>query len=270
MNNLDLSIIILNYKQQGLVKYCLKNLLSLNLPVAHEIIVVDNASGDGIETMLKNEFMAVKFIQAGVNRGYAAGNNLGIKQARGKYILVLNPDVYLTQQAVLGLLDFMEKNPQVGLSGPKVLNPDNTLQYTCLNFPDWRLPFFRRTFLGRSKSGRAWLRRYQMQDENLSVPRRAPWLYGACLMVRQSALAKVGLLDECYFLYLEDLDWCRRFWENNYEVWYLPTVSAIHFHQRLSAESGFLNIIFSRPARIHLHSWLNYHLKFKGKTLPKV
>jgi len=267
---MDLSIIVLNYKQKGLVKYCLKNLLSLSLPILYEIIVVDNASADGLATMLKNEFMSVKLVQAEANRGYAAGNNLGIKAAQGKYILVLNPDVYLSQHAILGLIDFMEKNPQAGMVGPKVLNPDNTLQYTCLNFPDWHLPFFRRTILGKTKAGQDWLRHYQMQDENLDQPIKAPWLYGACLMISQSALNKVGLLDERYFLYLEDLDWCRRFWENNFEVWYNPLVSAIHFHQRLSAESGFLNVIFSRPARIHLTSWLKYYWKFHNRPLPKI
>ncbi|MDP2910388.1 MAG: glycosyltransferase, partial [bacterium] len=85
---MDLSIIILNYKQKGLVKYCLKNLLSLSLPIVYEIIVVDNASADGLEAMLKNEFMSVKLVQAELNRGYASGNNLGIASAQGKYVLI--------------------------------------------------------------------------------------------------------------------------------------------------------------------------------------
>ena len=152
----DLSIIILSYKQQGLVKQSLRGLRSLNIPLDHEIIVVDNNSQDGLAEMVKNEFMEVKLIEAGENRGYAAGNNLGIKKARGKYILILNPDVTILSDAITKLFDFLEQNPRAGIVGPQIKNPDGSIQYSCSRFPDWRLPFFRRTFLSDTKKGRQW------------------------------------------------------------------------------------------------------------------
>jgi len=100
---MDLSIVILNYKQKGLIKYCLKRLLSYALPLEHEIIVVDNDSHDNIEALMQNEFLRARLIKAKNNRGYAAGNNLGLKNAKGKYVLILNPDVTITEEAIIEL-----------------------------------------------------------------------------------------------------------------------------------------------------------------------
>ena len=263
----DLSIIILSYKQQGLVKQSLRGLRSLNIPLDHEIIVVDNNSQDGLAEMVKNEFMEVKLIEAGENRGYAAGNNLGIKKAQGKYILILNPDVTILSDAITKLFDFLEQNPRAGIVGPQIKNPDGSIQYSCSRFPDWRLPFFRRTFLSDTKKGRQWNSNYLMMDWDHRQNRQVDWLFGACLMVRQEAIDQVGLLDEGYFLYMEDLDWCRRFWEKNWQVWYLAETEVIHFHQRMSAEGSLLSSFFSKTARIHFTSWLRYYFKFKNRKL---
>ncbi|MCX6785588.1 MAG: glycosyltransferase family 2 protein [Candidatus Komeilibacteria bacterium] len=266
---MDLSIIILNYRQKGLVKYCLKNLLSLDLPMSCEIIVVDNASGDGLAEMLAAEFMGVKFVAAPLNRGYGAGNNLGIKKSSGKYVLILNPDVRLNAEAISGLYEFLEARAQAGLVGPKILNPDGSLQYTCSRFPDWHLPFYRRTFLGKSAAGQKWNEHYLMMDWDHLTEKSVDWLFGACLMARREAIDQVGLFDEQYFLYMEDLDWCRRFWENSREVWYLPQAEVIHYHQRASAEVNVFWSLFSRTPRSHLLSWLKYYFKFKNKKLPR-
>ena len=266
---MDLSIIILSYKQKGLVKQSLRCLKSLNLPLEHEIIVVDNHSNDGLAQMVKDEFLGVKVVEAKANRGYAAGNNLGIRQASGKYVLILNPDVTILGDAITRMFDFLEAHPQVGLAGPKIKNPDNSIQYTCSRFPDWRLPFYRRTFLSNTKKGARWNRHYLMMDCDHQTNAQVDWLFGACLMARAEAIAQVGLLDEGYFLYMEDLDWCRRFWEKNWQVWYLAEAEVIHFHQRLSAEGSLLSPLFSKTARIHFASWLRYYFKFKEKELPR-
>src|SRR3989344_6965857 len=242
---MDLSIVILNYKQKGLIKYCLKRLLSYALPLEHEIIVVDNDSHDNIEALMQNEFLRARLIKAKNNRGYAAGNNLGLKNAKGKYVLILNPDVTITEEAIIELYRFMETHPQAGIAGPKIFNPDGSLQYTCLKFPDWKLPFYRRTFLGGTKKGKEWNQKYQMADWDHNMDKKVDWLFGACFIIRKEALPTVGLLDERYFLYMEDLDWCRRFWENNQDVWYVARASAIHFHQRQSAEVDIFQALFS-------------------------
>ena len=267
---MDLSIVILNYKQKGLIKYCLKRLLSYTLPLEHEIIVVDNDSHDNIETLMRNEFLRARLIKAKNNRGYAAGNNLGLKNAKGKYVLILNPDVTINEEAIAELYRFMETHPQAGIAGPKIFNPDGSLQYTCLKFPDWKLPFYRRTFLGGTKKGKEWNRKYQMADWDHDTDKKVDWLFGACFIIRKEALPKVGLLDERYFLYMEDLDWCRRFWENNWEVWYAAKPTAIHFLHRQSAEGNVLKALFSKTGRAHLLSWLKYYIKFRNKKLPEI
>jgi len=268
MNNFDLSIVILNYKTQKLVKYCIWGIKKLKLPLKYEIIVIDNNSDDGCAEMIKKNFIDVKFIQADENRGYAAGNNLGIKKAQGKYLLILNPDIAFLGKAIEKMYEFMENHPEIGILGPKLLNADYTLQYSCGIFPDWHLPFYRRTFLGKTKNGQAWLKKYLMMEWNHQENREIDWVFGACLMVRKKALDKIGLLDERFFLYLEDTDWCRRFWENNYKVVYFAKAEVIHYHQRSSAENLGLRGLLSRPGRIHLASFFKYYFKYLGKPNP--
>ncbi|MFA6422761.1 MAG: glycosyltransferase, partial [Candidatus Buchananbacteria bacterium] len=121
---MDLSIIILNYKTKGLLKQCLRGIGLFSLPLKYEIIVVDNASADGTERMMKEEFSNYQFIQSQKNKGFSAGYNLGIKEARGKFLLLLNPDIAVLADSILKMYHFMESNSQVGLAGPKLLNPD--------------------------------------------------------------------------------------------------------------------------------------------------
>lgn len=266
---MDLSIVILNYFNKDLIRELLKNLSVLNLPYEYEIIVVDNASYDGIAELVKNQ-PRVKFIQSKVNGGFAAGNNLGIKQAKGKYILICNPDLAFFSQAIEMLYQYLEVHPQVALAGPKLINPDQSLQYSATNFPDWRLPFFRRTFLSRTQMGQKWLEHYLLKNLDHDQNFNTPTLFGACLLVRTSALFKVGLLDERYFMYMEDLDWSRRFWENGFQVAYLGQAEVVHLHKRDSAQHSVLKIFTKKTARAHIVSFVKYLWKFKFKKLPIV
>src|SRR3972149_3394468 len=163
---MDLSIVILNYKSKNLVKYCLKGITSQPLPGEHEIIVVDNNSQDGVDKMLNENFPHVKFLTAPTNGGFAAGNNLGLRRARGRYVLMLNPDIVI--------LD----------------NPDGTLQHSCYRFPNFLTPLYRRTFLGQWSIGQKSLTRYLMADDDHALNKEVDWLLGACLMVRRQAMAE--------------------------------------------------------------------------------
>ena len=255
-----ISIIILNYQTKNLVKYCIKGIKFLNLNLDYEIIVVDNVSNDGIEEMIRENFSEVKFIQAKKNRGYAAGNNLGIKSARGKYILILNPDVVVLEGAIEKMYEFMETHPEAGLLGPRLNSPDGSLQETCYRFPKFFTPFFRRTFLGKLWFVKKHLDQFLMRDYDHQTARKVNWLQGSCLIARSKAIGEVGLLDERFFTYFEDTDWCKRFWQKNWEVWYLPEIEIIHYHGQASS-GGLLNI-FKKPTRIHIASWLKYFWKY--------
>lgn len=263
---MKLSIVILNYHSAGLVRQCLKGLKLANLGLEYETIVVDNASGDGCLEAVAREWPAVRRVQLATNGGYAAGNNAGLKAATGEYVLILNPDIAVLPGALEALVQFMDRNPAVGLAGPRLINPDGSLQYSSYRFPRVYLPLFRRTPLGRLSAIRRWLRHYQMEDWDHSTNQPVDWLLGACLLARRSTLAQVGLLDERYFLYVEDTDWCRRFWAKGFEVWYVAQVEIIHYHERLSAQAT-VGAIWKRITWIHISSWLKYFLKW-GLKVP--
>lgn len=267
---MDLSIIILNYHNKNLAKELLKNLTSeLSLPYEYEIIVVDNDSHDGIEDIIKEKFPQVRFVQSDRNGGFAYGNNLGVKVASGKYIMIMNPDLAILSDAIEVMYEYMESHPEVGLAGPRLINADKSVQYSCTRFPDWRLPFYRRTTLANTQSGKKWLDNYLMKDLDHYQNSYVPTIFGACMIFRKDALAKVGLLDERYFMYMEDLDWSRRFWENGYKVAYIGKAEVIHLHRRQSAAESLPKTLMSKTARHHIISFVKYLSKFKGKSLPK-
>lgn len=263
---MKLSVIILNYKSVGMVRQCVRGLLEAKLQCTYEIIVVDNDSGDDCIELLAREFPSVRTVQLLHNDGYAAGNNAGMRVAQGEYWLILNPDIVVLPDKIEALVRFMDEHVQVGLAGPKLVNPDGSLQYSAYRFPNFWLPLLRRTFLGTLPRLRNALERYQLKhwDHNANSP--VDWLLGACLIVRSQACKKVGLLDERFFLYVEDTDWCRRFWKAGFEVYYVAAVDLIHFHERLSAQANFGGL-FNRITWIHIASWVKYFAKW-GLQVP--
>jgi hypothetical protein len=285
---MDLSIIILNYKQKGLLKQCLKGIIAAQPRLEYEIIVVDNDSADGSLAMVKTMFLSqpdlerqlllpiakppaippIKTIQSPTNSGFAGGNNLGIKQALGKYVMILNPDVAIVPQALEKMVAFMESQSKVGIIGPRLINPDGSTQYSCRRFPNSLVPFYRRTFFGHFGFAKKITDSYLFKDFDHESNRPVDWLFGACLMIRQSSLSKVGLFDQRFFMYFEDLDLCRRFWQAGFEVFYFSGVEMVHYHQQLSAEKGGVLGIFKRGGRIHAASGIKYFIKYLGNRLP--
>ena len=266
---MDLSLIIVSYKTKGLLKYCLKDIYQTAPSCSFEIIVVDNQSGDGTPEMIKKNFPKVKCLIPPKNIGFAAGNNLGLQVARGKYIVILNPDIVALPKALEAMIFFLEKNPEVGLVGPQLINPDKSIQLSCARFPTIMTPLYRRTPLGRLKYGQTALARYLMTDYDHQTPKEVPWLLGACLMAPKRVIAQVGLLDERFFLYFEDVDWCRRFWQKGYKVIYLPQSRLVHFHQRLSVNDTALGSLFSSATRAHIISGIKYFWKYRWRVIPK-
>jgi GT2 family glycosyltransferase len=286
---MDLSIIILNYKQKGLVKQCLKGIVTAQPQLDYELIVVDNNSGDNSLAMVKKMFKPeeepanhqpplpivkplkvppIKTIQAKSNDGFATGNNLGINQARGKYVMILNPDIAVVPRALEKMVVFMETNPTVGIIGPKLINPDGSVQYSCRRFPGFLTPIYRRTIFGKLPFGKKAVDHYLMKDFDHQSNKEIDWLFGACLLLRKSVLEKIGLFDERFFMYFEDLDLCRRCWQAGFKVAYFSQAEMVHYHQRLSAERGGALGVFSRGGRIHTASGIKYFAKYLGVKLP--
>ena len=258
-----LSVIIVNYQTKGLLKYCLRRFFASALPYAVEVIVVDNASNDGSAAMVRALYPQVQLIVCAKNRGFAAGNNEGLRRARGAYVLIMNADIVVRDGGIHALVQFLDTHPHVGIVGPRLLNPDGTLQYSCYRFPHLFIPLYRRTPLGYFSFARRHVARYCMEEMNHAVAHPVDWLLGACLLIRRNALSAVGCMDERYFLYFEDIDWCRRFWERGWEVWYAPQAALTHFHQRLSAEATGLSTLFSFATRAHIVSGIKYFWKWR-------
>lgn len=271
---LDLSIIILSYNQKGFLEQCLRNIQQAKISLDFEIIVIDNCSTDNSQKFishLKNDLIKsgqkIKIIFNKKNLGFTRANNQGIKISQGKYILILNPDVTVLPGSVEKLYQFMEENPLCALCGPRLINPDKTIQYSCRRFPTLMTPLYRRTILGKSSWGKINLQRYEMADFDHQVNKEVDWLLGACLMVRPEAIKKVGLMDEKFFLYFQDIDWARRFWQAGWKVIYLAETEMFHYHQKLSAQKGIF--LFNHLALIHTLDGLKYFWKWRGVKLDK-
>ncbi|MEK9152955.1 MAG: glycosyltransferase family 2 protein [Patescibacteria group bacterium] len=263
---MDLSIVILDYKSRGLVRQCVKTLKLFAPAQKTEIIVVDNASGQGTGGMIRREYPDVVMIDNPANVGFAAGNNAGIRRSTGKYVLIMNPDITVRPGAIEAMIAHMEANPEIGLLGPRLVHPDGSIDVSCYRYPTPMIPAYRRTPLGRLPAGRKALSYYLMDDFDHGQSRDVDWLLGAVLLVRRSAMDKVGLLDERYFLYFEDTDWCRRFWQAGFRVVFFAGAEMVHYHERLSAQGSWVTGLFRKATRIHIASCVKY---FKKWGLPE-
>lgn len=293
----DLSIIILNYNTPNLVKQCVKNIKKSLFAVEthnyaslfgdYEIIIVDNdskeKSRDFLEELRQSENNQdkldsgsqssnrhLRIIYSPRNCGFASGHNLGLAASSGRYVLILNPDIVVLNEAILKMRQFMEAHQEIAILGPGLLNPDRTWQYSCHSFPKFWTPLFTRTALGKTKLGKKELIRYNMLDYNHQESRMVDCLFGAALMIRKDFLDKTRGFNEKYFLYYEDIDLCRQAWSlsndteskqvpsSNFQVWYLPDAKMIHYHKRLSARRSLWRSIFNKVFWIHISSHLKY------------
>jgi GT2 family glycosyltransferase len=266
---MDLSIVLLNYKSKGLLRQCINGLLAAPHGKSYEIIVVDNDSEDGTPEMITQEFPEVRCIVSPTNCGFGPGNNIGIREAKGRYVVIMNPDIVVLDGALDCLVDYMDEHSDVGMVGPQLMNPDRSIQYSCYQYPTPMIPVYRRTPLGKLKSGKQAIREYVMQDWDHATEREVDWLLGACIMMRKDMLDKVGLFDEQFFLYLEDTDLCRRAWEAGWRVVYNPAAQLVHYHKRESA-GGVLKSLRNKVTRIHIYSGIKYFRKYWGKPAPRI
>lgn len=267
MPDVTLSIIILNYNSKDLLRLCLKNLLELQLPISFEIIVVDNASRDGSVEWLKQEypesaFPHIKSIFNQHNDGYAKGNNLGLKAARGTYLLVLNYDViFPSAETVTKCLDYLETHPEIGMLGPKLLNADGSIQHSCYRPYQTLTPLYRRTPLGRLPWAKTDLARHLMFDFDHNSIRTVDWLMSSCVFMPRAVLNHIGPFNERFFLYFSDFELCDRLAAHGWKVVYFPEAAVIHYHRRASASGsqwGGLTSLFNYTTRVHVKDWIQY------------
>ena len=259
---LDLSVVIVNWNVRDLLRRCLHSILaSYKLQVTSlHIIVVDNGSSDGSVEMVRTEFPTVHLIANTENRGFPAANNQGLTVAQGRYILLLNPDTEIVGDALATMVAFADAHPDVGMVGPQLLYPDGSVQSSRRRFPTLATGFLESTWLERYAPRRL-LERYEFLDQPDDVAQDVDWLYGAALMGRREAIEQVGPMDEGFFMYSEELDWCRRFREAGWRVVYLPAAQIIHYEGKSSEQ-----VVAAR----HVHfqtSKVRYFRKYHGRAV---
>ena len=266
---MELSIIVTNYKNSELLKLCLDSIKKSVINVAYELIVTDSETQEDMEIMMREEYSDIKFFPDKKNVGFMACAEKGIEYSTGEYILILNGDLIAEPDSIQKMLEFLKSDPSIGMVGPKLLNFNGTLQYSCFRFYKPQTIVYRRTFLGRLSFAKKHLDQFQMKNYDHASPKEVDWLMGSALMISRKALEKVGFMDKQYFMYMEDVDWCRRFWENKYKVMYYPLVTMHHYHGRGSAKGGVIrSLLSSRLTWIHIFSAIKYFKKFWNKPLP--
>jgi GT2 family glycosyltransferase len=250
---MNLSIIIVTHNSRSPVERCLASIEAHPPAGAFEILVIDNASGDGTPDMIAERFASVGLVRNRDNIGYSRGVNQGIRASKGRHLLVLNPDIVVDEGSIDRLVAFLERTPDAGIAASKLVYPDGRLQFSCRRFYNFTVLLLRRTFLGRLFPKAGPLREHLMMDYDHESARKVDWVIGACMLVRREAIERVGYMDERFFLYFEDLDWCYRMGKHGWSVYYVPESVMVHSYERSSAKS-----LFRKPFLIHLLSMLRY------------
>jgi N-acetylglucosaminyl-diphospho-decaprenol L-rhamnosyltransferase len=258
----ELSVVIVNWNVCDLLRRCLFSLstgdIGFSSAFNREIIVVDCASSDGSVDMVRHEFPCVRVIASHENLGYARGNNVGMTKARGRYALLLNPDTEVVDDALAKMVRYLDEHPTIGVLGPALRYPDGCLQSSRRRFPTLATAFFESTLLHQWFPNNRVARHYHLADRAGDGPQSVDWLVGAALMIRREAWQAVGPLDEGFFMYFEELDWCRRCRTAGWDIHYLPAAQIIH-HEGRSSEQ----VVTERTIRFQ-RSKIRYYRKYYG------
>jgi hypothetical protein len=218
----EVSIVIVSWNTANLLAACIDSILACHLGVSYEILVVDNCSSDGSQARLARDYPVVRLIQNSTNLGFSAATNIGILNSRGSLLLLLNSDTLINEASINGMVTFHHNNPNAGIVGGMLLNGDGSFQASYSRFPN-----LLQELLVASGIGHRLMRGYPLH-RNPDRVKRVDWVSGACLMVKREVFEDVGLFDEEYFMYSEEVDFQFRARKHGWSVYYLPSVQTIH------------------------------------------
>jgi hypothetical protein len=226
---MDVSVIVVSYNTKDLLRECIRSIYRETREIEYEVFVVDNRSTDGSPDMVKGEFPKVRLIRNDLNVGFAAGNNIALKKGRGRYFLLLNPDTQLVNNAIGILADYMDSHRDVGASGCMLLDGNKEVQMVCRKFSRIAhevgelMPVINRCRW-------RWMSRNYLSDEfDYRSCGETDYVQGACLMVRRVVIEEIGLMDERYFMYSEEEDWCYRMKRKGWKVMYVSSAVVVHY-----------------------------------------
>jgi N-acetylglucosaminyl-diphospho-decaprenol L-rhamnosyltransferase len=254
----DLTVVVCNYNTGEYLTRCLRSAFEQAGDTRIEVIVVDNASRDGSADRAVAANPAARLIRNPDNRGFAAAVNQGLAASRAPYALLLNPDGEIVSGTLGGFLKVAREHPRAGAIGPVVRDPDGAIYPSARKVPSTG-EAFGHAFVGLVRPNNRWSRAYKLADWDRRSERQVDWVSGSCMLINRAAMAEVGPLDERFFLYVEDVDFCRRLRAAGWEVWFSPELEVVHV--------GGVSTGRSRWARRH-HARSIYRYYAKHRTRP--
>ncbi len=255
---MTISIVIVNWNVKNLLRECLQSIFASDIDAPPEVIVVDNASADGSVAMVRAEFPQVTLIASDENLGFARGSNLGASHATGNFLFLLNPDTRLQPDTLRLLRDYLQANPSVGVVAPQLLWADGSIQSSRRRFPTPATMLWESTLLEQWFPHNRIAARYRLEDIPPTKTIPVDWAVGAALFLRREIWEQVGGLDESFFMYFEETDWCRRVANAGWKIHYLPMAKVIHYEGQSSGQ-----VIAARMARFQ-RSKIRYAEKWFG------
>lgn len=258
----DLGIVILNWNTKDLLRRCLQTVLASVGDFTYDVVVVDNASTDGSPDMVRDEFPQVQLIASDINGGFPYGNNLGLrllgfqdaggaKDDAPRYALLLNPDTEVEPTSLYDMVSYMDAHPEIGVAGPKLVLPSGDLDRACRrSFPTPTISFYHFSGLSKLFPNSPRFARYNMTFSDPDKEIEVDSVVGAYMQVRREALEKIGLLDETFFMYGEDLDWAYRIKQAGWKIFYNPAVTVKHVKRAASKKSQRAQMEFYRAMLI--------------------
>jgi GT2 family glycosyltransferase len=260
----DVSIVIVNWNTKDLLRNCLMSIDEQADDTDYQVIVIDNASTDGSTNMINCEFTQVTVLANTKNLGFAAANNQGIKKTSSRYILLLNSDTVILDNAIAKTVVFADAHPNAAVIGCRVLNSDKTLQPTCFMFPSLLNMLLSTTYLYKLFPRNKFFGRERMSWWDRDDARQVDVVTGCFMLVRREAIEQIGLLDDSFFMYGEETDWCYRFKKGGWKIMFTPQAEITHLGRASSKKNAFQMSLQLRGSILQFvhkhHSWLYYVL----------
>lgn len=261
----DVRVCIVSWNAKADLRACLSSIAPAATHARVETVVVDNASADGSPNMVAAEFPGVCLIRSATNEGFSGGNNRALTDLSARHALLLNSDATLHSGSLDALVAYADANPDVGIVGPKVLNPNGSIQYSCRRFPTFAAGLFRNVYLGRLFPNNKPAADYLMQDFDHASVRDVDWVSGCALLIRRECLEQIGLLDAAtFFMYCEDMDWCLRAQQAGWRVTYFPGAIVTHAVGRSSDQ------VAERMIVEHHRSMWRFYQKHRAFFAPTI
>ncbi|MDD3802870.1 MAG: glycosyltransferase family 2 protein [bacterium] len=255
------TIIIVTFNSENFIRKCIESIYDKTKEIDFEIIVVDNNSSDRTTEIIYREFKNVRLIRNRRNVGFGAANNIAIARSAGEFIMLLNPDTVLENNAIRILVDHLKRDPKIGCAGAKLQYFDGTLQLSCRKFPNYINVFFgRRSIIRHLFPKNPVSREFMLENMDYNCVQEVDWIMGAAMIMRRSTIEEIGSFDESYFLFVEDTDLCYRMMMASKKVVYVPSAHIRHFHGA-SVSKGF--------SKAQLHHNIGMYKFFRKHSIPK-